>query len=207
MTLTLVKQLEIAWSTLSDSDKPDDEIRIAALDELIALLFSEVWDGKKGVAFAKTYFCRSDKEISQELGISLSAVRSNRQTASRKLARLVGSDIVEVICTAPVKQVKYRLMVLQMLGAPSSWVVIPSSVWVVNGVLQKESAGFRKSFALTDCKDEIAFLHQYTLSHIEQKLAGLSKEKLAFLVHLMGSEDVTKDRVLLFYLLNRKGGE
>lgn len=47
MALTLVKQLEIAWSTLSDSDKPDDEIRIAALDELIALLFSEVWDGKK----------------------------------------------------------------------------------------------------------------------------------------------------------------
>ena len=48
MVLTLVKQLEIAWTALSGSDDPDDEIRIAALDELIALLFSEVWDGKKG---------------------------------------------------------------------------------------------------------------------------------------------------------------
>ena len=33
MVLTLVKQLEMAWTALSDSDKPDDEIRIAALDE------------------------------------------------------------------------------------------------------------------------------------------------------------------------------
>ena len=39
MVLTLVKQLEMAWTALSDSDKPDDEIRIAALDELIAYSF------------------------------------------------------------------------------------------------------------------------------------------------------------------------
>lgn len=68
MVLTLVKQLEIAWTALSGSDDPDDEIRIAALDELIALLFSEVWDGKKGVAFAETYFDIPDKEISHKLG-------------------------------------------------------------------------------------------------------------------------------------------
>ena len=84
MALTLVKQLEIAWNTLSDSDKPEDEIRIAALDELISLLFSEAWDGKKGVAFAETYFDIPDKEIGQKLCISLSTVRSNRQLASRK---------------------------------------------------------------------------------------------------------------------------
>ncbi len=72
MVLTLVKQLEIAWTALSGSDDPDDEIRIAALDELIAVLFSEVWDGKKGVAFAETYFDIPDKEISHKLGISLS---------------------------------------------------------------------------------------------------------------------------------------
>lgn len=86
MVLTLVKQLEIAWTALSGSDDPDDEIRIAALDELIALLFSEVWDGKKGAAFAETYFDIPDKEISHKLGISLSTVRSNRQLASRKLS-------------------------------------------------------------------------------------------------------------------------
>ena len=63
MVLTLVKQLEIAWTALSGSDDPDDEIRIAALDELIALLFSEVWDGKKGVA-QKIVYDAFDKVIS-----------------------------------------------------------------------------------------------------------------------------------------------
>ena len=118
MVLTLVKQLEIAWTALSGSDDPDDEIRIAALDELIAVLFSEVWDGKKGVAFAETYFDIPDKEISHKLGISLSTVRSNRQLASRKLSKLVGSDIVEVICNAPARQVRDRLVFLQMLRSP-----------------------------------------------------------------------------------------
>lgn len=208
MVLTLVKQLEIAWTALSGSDDPDDEIRIAALDELIALLFSEVWDGKKGVAFAETYFDIPDKEISHKLGISLSTVRSNRQLASRKLSKLVGSDIVEVICNAPARQVRDRLVFLQMLRSPPSWVVVPNSVWEMNGVLQDENASLRKSFPLKDCKAEIAFLRQYTLSHIEKSLEGLSKEKLSFLLHLMGSEDVTKDRVILFYLLHqKKGGE
>lgn len=207
MALTLVKQLEIAWNTLSDSDKPEDEIRIAALDELISLLFSEVWDGKKGVAFAETYFGNSDKEISLKLGISLSTVRSNRQFASRKFSRLVGKDVVEVICNAPVKQVKYRLTVLRMLRSSPSWVVVPNSVWESNGVLQDKNLGIRRSFPVKDCADEIRFLRQYTLSYIEKSLADLSKEKLSFLLHLMGSGDVSKDRVLLFYLLNQKGGE
>ncbi len=253
MALTLVKQLEIAWNTLSDSDKPEDEIRIAALDELISLLFSEAWDGKKGVAFAETYFdipdkeigqklgislstVRSnrqlasrkfsklvgngkkgvafaetyfdipDKEIGQKLGISLSTVRSNRQLASRKFSKLVGNDVVAVICNAPVKQVKYRLTVLQMLNSPPSWVVIPHSVWEPNGVLQDKNDSIRISFSVKDCEDEIQFLRQYTLSYIEKSLTSLSKEKLAFLLHLMCSKDVTKDRVLLFYLLHRKGG-
>ena len=78
----------------------------------------------------------------------------------------------------------------------------------MNGVLQDENASLRKSFPLKDCKAEIAFLRQYTFSHIEKSLEGLSKEKLSFLLHLMGSEDVTRDRVLLFYLLHqKKGGE
>lgn len=207
MALTLVKQLEIAWNTLSDSDKPEDEIRIAALDELISLLFSEVWDGKKGVAFAETYFGNSDKEISLKSGISLSTVRSNRQLASRKFSRLVGKDVVEVICNAPVKQVKYRLTVLQMLKSPPSWVVIPHSVWESNGVLQDETTSIRTSFSVKNCANEIKFLRQYTLSNIETSLAGLSKERLAFLLNLMCSEDVSKDRVLLFYLLTQKQGD
>ena len=207
MALTLVKQLEIAWNTLSDSDKPEDEIRIAALDELISLLFSEAWDGNKGVAFAETYFDIPDKEIGQKLGISLSTVRSNRQLASRKFSKLVGNDVVAVICNAPVKQVKYRLTVLQMLNSPPSWVVIPHSVWELNGVLQDKIDSIRTSFSVKDCEDEIQFLRRYTLSYIEKSLSGLSKEKLAFLLHLMCSKDVTKDRVLLFYLLHRKGGD
>lgn len=34
MVLTLVKQLEIAWTALSGSDDPDDEIRIPSVPSI-----------------------------------------------------------------------------------------------------------------------------------------------------------------------------
>ena len=67
------------------------------------------------------------------------------------------------------------------------------------------AASLEQQFQLADCRDEIALLHSIMRHYTERKIDKVNKEKLSYLLGLLGSDSkelLTQKKLLIDRLLS-----
>lgn len=163
----------------------DDEKRLSLLKQVHGYIMSGKWEKKAGGSkpILDTIGMKY-KDACDILGLTENGYKTMVKRASDRIREIIGEDTVRKIVYGDDSefaeaQVNFNLGVLML--SPEKY--------IIEQVYDSIPKASTREYNLLDLKDEIEFVKTHTKGYIEDIKSGLSDDKLAFIIEVLGSNN------------------
>lgn len=142
----------------------------------------------------------STESIANKLGINEGTVRVHKRNVSNELYMIFGKEFFDLFSSynKNKEQIDVTVKFAKSRLSGSNYLVDLLPLEVISQVRQHTNGAEDVEFDLYECKSEANFLIKFCKTSLANDIQELNKDKLAYLLKVMESKDITADQRVLF---------